>query len=175
MLSPLCGEGAGNLCNIAVHVSDRKPASLLNFPPTHACVRPSASSTYHSTDGLWVQQPPPPPLPSRPRPLLHPRRGLHFPARPRCCWCACFSFPCRSSGWALYTIRTSSVNLELTQRPPVNADELHFSGLRSRIVALPLWCCSLLALAFYLCCEPRRLHLGFNSAPTATLESNKLQ
>lgn len=89
----------GVFCNVAVHasdralVSDRKKVASLNFP---VCVR---FLSYHLSVGLWVQPP-------RPRPP-QPPHGLHFPAHLRYCWCACFSFPCCSSGWALYRIRMS--------------------------------------------------------------------
>lgn len=69
----------------AASSTNRKAAS----PNLYICVR---FLSYHSSAGSWVQ----PPQPRLPSPL----HSLHFPALRRYCCCACFSFPCCSSGWA---------------------------------------------------------------------------
>lgn len=75
-------------------------------PNFYICVR---FLSYHSSAGFWVQPP-------QPR-LLSPLHSLHFPAHLRYCCCACFSFPCCSSGWAFYTISAAADIFDLTQRP----------------------------------------------------------
>lgn len=94
----------GRSASGSLQLRGRKAAS----PNFYICVR---FLSYHWSAGFWVQPPQPQPR------LRSPLHSLHFPAHLRYCCCACFSSPCCSSGWALYTIAAAADIFDLTQRP----------------------------------------------------------